>query len=225
MAKTAAAASALWLSLSGLIGLLSCGHCPAQAQQFSADIVGTRGNGATALSGKVYVLNGKVRIETADFPNEFFLIDGGTGAAYFVRPVQKIFMDARQSTPLTRMLIAVDPDNPCQQWQDAAKRASTAMPDESWRCERINQEEVEGHATTAWRVVSPSGRTMLGWINSELKFPLKVRSEGGFGITVKNIRQESQAEKLFEIPLEFQRFDPEALINRIKQSDVWVSDP
>ncbi len=223
MVRTATFTSALWLNLLGLTGLLSCGYCPALAQQFSAELVSTRENGATTPSGKIYFLNGKVRIETPDFPDAFFLIDGANGAAYFVQPTEKVFMDARQSSPLTRMLITVDPGNPCQQWQDAAKRAGAVVPGESWRCERV-EETLAGRSSVAYRATSSSGQSFLGWIDPELKFPLRLRTTDGTIVAVENIRKEPQSERLFEIPAEFGKFDPESLIKLIQQSDVWVSD-
>ncbi len=59
----------------------------------------------------------KARIETQRaLPDGFFLIDAARPAAYFVRPGAHVFMDAKQSSPLTRMFVPVDPDDPCRQW-------------------------------------------------------------------------------------------------------------
>jgi hypothetical protein len=64
-----------WLRLLGLIGLGVYGCAPAQAQQFSADLVTTDvGGTATASAGRLRVFNDKVRIETAEFADGFFLI-------------------------------------------------------------------------------------------------------------------------------------------------------
>lgn len=72
----------------------------ANASQFSADIVSTNADGQPAgPPGKVYVSNDKVRIETPDVAGGFFIIDGATNAAFFVRPSQRVFMDAKQSSP------------------------------------------------------------------------------------------------------------------------------
>jgi hypothetical protein len=213
--------SVLRLAVSCVAGWLVCDNCPALAQQFSADLVSAPHDGAPVRSGKIYVFNGKVRIEIPEFPKSFFLIDGADDVAYFVKPAERIFMDARQSSPLTTMLIAVDPDNPCRQWQNAAKRAGALAPGESLRCDRLD--EAPGSPLLAYRAVSKD-REFFGWIAPELKFPLKLRMADGTVVTVENIRIGPQPEQLFTIPAQFGKFDPESLIKRIKQSDVWVSE-
>ena len=47
--------------------------------------------------------------------------------------------------------------------------------------------------------------------------------EDGAVITLENVRDEPQLAQLFEIPPGFRKFDPQILIQRIKQSDVWVA--
>lgn len=128
----------------------------AQAQQFSADIV-TRHDDAPAPAGRLSVLDGKVRIETPEVPDGFFLVDPAKPSAYFVRPTARIYMDARQSSRLTRLFVPVDPDAPCQQWQAMARLAGVAGQGE-WRCERAGEETIDGHNTVAFRVSSGAGR-------------------------------------------------------------------
>jgi hypothetical protein len=72
--------------------------------------------------------------------------------------------------------------------------------------------------------MSSPGRDILGGIDPNLKFPLRIRMQDGTTITVENIHEEPQPEHLFEIPPGFRKFDPQALIKRIKQSDVWVDE-
>ncbi len=50
----------------------------------------------------------KVRIETPELADGFFLVDGAKPAAYFVRPAARVFMDARQSSRLTQIFVPVD---------------------------------------------------------------------------------------------------------------------
>jgi hypothetical protein len=213
----------VWLSLLAVVSLLLCGRVSAQAQQFSADLVTTRGDGAAAVSaGKLRVSNGSVRIETPELADGFFLVDGAKPAAYFVRPAAGIFMDARQSSQLTRLFVQVDPDDPCRQWQALARLAGAADQGD-WRCERAGEGAVGGHHTTAYRAVSGAGREIVGWIDAARKFPLRIETEDGATITAGNVRDEPQPAQLFEVPQGFRKFDPETLIQRIKQSDVWVA--
>jgi hypothetical protein len=215
-----------WLSLLGLVGFLMCGSASARAQQFSADLVTTHVDGTPpASAGKLRVFNDKVRIETPDFADGFFLIDGPNRAAYFARPAERVFMDARQSSRLTQLFVAVDPGDPCRQWQIMAKLAGAADSSDPWRCERVGEEIIDGRRAAAYRAISAPGRDIVGWIDPELKFPLRIKMEDGATITVQNIQEGPQSARLFVIPTNFQKFDPQALIKRIKQSDVWVEAP
>jgi hypothetical protein len=211
--------------VSALVSALAGGVAPAQAQNFSADLVRTAlPSGAAAAFGKLRVSDDKVRIETPDFPDGFFLIDGASRAAYFARPGERVFMDARQSSRLTQLFVPLDLGNPCLQWQAMAKLAGATDRNDPWRCERVGEESVGGRDAVVYRAISSPGRELLGWINPKLKFPLRIRLEDGVSISVENIREEPQPARLFEIPSSFGKFDPQALIKRIKQSDVWVEE-
>ncbi len=211
-----------WLGLLGVAGLLLCSRTPAQAQQFSADLAIARGGGAAAPAGKLHVSSDKVRIETPEFADGFFLIDGAKPAAFFVRPAAGIFMDARQSSRLTRILVQVDPGDPCRQWQAMAGVAGVT-DQADWRCERVGEEAIDGHSAIAYRAVSAPGRELFGWIDPVRKFPLRIKTEDGAVITAQNVRDEPQPTQLFEIPPGLRKFDPQGLIQQIKQSDVWVA--
>jgi hypothetical protein len=211
------------LVLLALAGVLLCGRAPAQAQQFSADLVTTRGDEAAALVGKLRVDDDKVRIETAEFADGFFLIDAAKPAAFFVRPAAGIFMEARQSSRLTQVFVPVDPEAPCREWQAMARVAGVADR-QDWRCERAGEETIDGQRTIAYRAVAPSGRELFGWIDPVRKFPLRIKSEDGAVVTAQHVRDEPQSAQSFEIPAGFRKFDPQILIQQIKQSDVWVGD-
>jgi hypothetical protein len=210
-----------WLSSLALAGFLLCGGAPAQAQQFSADLVITRGDGAAAPAGKLRVSSDKVRIETPELADGFFLIDGARPAAFFVRPAAGTFMEARQSSRLTRIFVQVDPEDPCLKWQAMARVAGVA-DQEDWRCEHVGEETIDGHRAIVYRAVSPTGRELFGWIDSVRKFPLRIKTEDGATVTAQNLRDEPQPAQLFEVPPGFRKFDPQILIQQIKQSDVWV---
>jgi hypothetical protein len=212
-----------WLGLLTVTGALLCGFAAAHAQQFSADLVIVRHEGAAAEpAGKLHVLDGKVRLETPELADGFFLVDGATPTAYFVRPAARVFMDARQSSRLTRMFVPVDPDDPCRQWQAMAKLAGSADHGD-WRCERAGEETIGGRSAVAFHAASTTDHELVGWIDAALRFPLRIKTQDGAVITAENIRDEPQPAQLFEIASGFRKFDPQALIKRIKQSDVWVA--
>jgi hypothetical protein len=211
----------VWLAVCGLVGLL-CVPLSAQAQRFSADLVLTQGSAASVPAGRLFVLDDKVRIETPELTDGFFLIDGAKPAAYFVRPATRIYMDARQSSRLTSLFVPVDPDDPCRQWQAMARLAGGAETGD-WRCERIGQETIAGGEAIAYRAFSAERERLTGWIDRLRKFPVRIKTVDGAIFAIENIRDDAQSAQPLEIPSGFRKFDPEGLIQRIKQSDVWVA--
>jgi hypothetical protein len=205
------------------VTVLAHAPMPAMAQQFSADLVARKDDTAISI-GTLRVSNGKARIETAALPDGFFLIDMAKPTAYFVRPRAHVFMDARQSSPLTRMFVPVDPDDPCRQWQAIAQLA--AQPDlATWRCQRYGDEKIAGRNTDVYRITASSGFGFAGWIDRERKFPVQIKTSDGTVIAIGHIRDEAQSAQAFEVPANLRKFDPQALIRRIQQSDVWVAPP
>ena len=204
-------------------GFLVAGFAPAMAQQCSADIVMARDNAAVP-AGRLWVRDGRVRIETPELPNGFFLVDSAKPSAYFVRPATRIYMDARQSSRLSQLFVAVDPNDPCRRWQAMAELAGlTGKAD--WRCEQAGQEEIKGRGAEMFRVTSAGSHQFVAWLDRERRFPLRIKTADGTVIALEHIRDEAQPASLFELTPDFRKFSPEALIDRIKQSDVWVDEP
>jgi hypothetical protein len=196
------------------------------AREFSADIASRDAAGTAVGSGaRLYAANGKVRIETPELPAGFFLIDSQAGNSLFVRPAQRIYMDSKQSSRLTQIFVPVDPKHPCPQWRAAAIQAGVADAGGDWRCERIHTAIVGSHHTLEYRVVSPQGQSSRRWVDSDLGFPVKLQAADGATVSLDNIRIETQPAALFTLPQGFQKLDPQALINKIKHSDVWVEPP
>ena len=195
----------------------------ASAQQFSADLVKTAGATTTPV-GRVRVSDGKALIETPAFPDGFFLVDAARPAAWFVRPLGRVFMDARQSSPLTQMFVPFKLDDPCRQWQVMAQLAAAVDP-ATWHCRHDGEETIAGRMTDVYRIEASSGLGFVGWVDRARRFPLQVKTADGAVISADHIRDEPQPAQSFEIPAGTRKFDPQALIRRIQQSDVWVEPP
>ena len=218
--KSVLSFSRTWLSLVAVAGLLASGGT--RAQQFSADLVIMQHDGAAATpAGRLRVFGDKVRIETPELADGFFLIDGSEPAAYFVRPATHVFMNAKQSSRLTRLFVPVDPADPCRQWQAMARLAGAEQG--GWRCERSGEQTTGVQNAVGYRAVAAAGVVFLGWIDVARKFPVRIKTGDGAVITAENIRDEPQAASSFEIPPGYRKFDPLTLIQQIKQSDVWVA--
>jgi hypothetical protein len=203
------------------VALLLCLTRISLAAEFSADIVSRDAAGVrSGTGGKIYVAGGKVRIETPEAAAGYFLIDGT--AALFVRPGQQAFMDARQSSRLTRIFIPVDPNEPCPQWRAAAQNAGVA--DSEWHCELIGPAVLGGRPATECRVIFAQDVSRR-WIDASIGFPMRVQMDDGTSFTLENIRVAAQSADLFAIPSSYRKLDPRALIERVKHSDVWVEAP
>jgi hypothetical protein len=194
----------------------------ARAQQFSADLINIQGDAAVETRDRARVLGDKVRLEASNAADGFFLVDGEKPAAYFVRPRARQFMDAKQSNRAALILVSVDPDNPCPRWQAIARQAGLGQV--GLNCERLGGEKVAGRDGVSWRAVSASGQQFSAWIDRERRFPLWIKTSDGTVVTAANVRDEPQPPELFQIPPEYSKFDPQWLIDRIKQSDVWVAN-
>ncbi len=195
----------------------------AHAQEFSADIVVTDVAGPSVAVGKLYVSRARVRIETPDIPG-FFLVDVEAGTSYLVRPAQRIFMDAKQSSRLTQIFVPVDPRDACRRWQSMADIAGMTVADGQWLCEPLGREAIEDRNSEKYRIVSPGNRLSFAWIDTDLGFPIRMQAEDKT-VELKNVQEGQSPASLFEIPRKFGKFDPRYLIERIKQSDVWVEPP
>ena len=203
-----------------------CARCGDQPHQFSADLVyDNAGSRTAAHSGKLNVADRKIRIEPPDLAIGFFIVRGDAAAAYFVKPAQRVFMEAKQSSELTQLLVPVDPDDPCRQWQAMAQIAGVTDQAAAWRCERIGDEAIAGRRTIKHRGISPHEDRYLIWIDPRIDFVVKLEADDGSTVEVANIQEGPQPAQLFEIPAGYVKFDPQKLIDRIKQSDVWVEPP
>jgi hypothetical protein len=216
------------LAASAVVGMPAV-LAPAQAQEFSADLVATEVAGQPVKTAKLSVTSGKVRFEMPDLPDTFFLITTHPNAAYLVRPAQRVYMDARQSSRVTQLFVTLDPNDPCPQWQAMTKMAGAPNPntqkDLQWHCQWVANETIEGRNTVRFEAVGDSGRRRSGWIDPLLQFPLKIVAEDGTTFELRNIIEEAEPPDRFEIPRGFIKFDPRQLIERLKQSDVWVEMP
>jgi hypothetical protein len=195
------------------------------APEFCADIVTRDASGLpVGAVARLYVANRKARIETAEVSAGFFLVDGQAETAVFVRSTPPVFMDAGLSSRLTQIFVPVDPNDPCRQWQAAAKNAGVPGAGGAWRCGRILEAKVGEGASLEYRVLSPDQKSSLRWIDPQLEFPVKLREADGTTIELEHVQIKAQRASMFAVPAGYRKLDPHALIERIKHSDVWA-DP
>jgi hypothetical protein len=215
-----------WIALAIVLFSLSARGLESPANEFSAAIVSRDGHGKSAATvARLYASGGKVRIEAADVPDGFFLIDHDAPSALLVRPGQRIYMNARQSSVLTQIFVPVDAANPCPQWQAAFSDALDGKGVDQWRCQSRQQAARGAAKIWKFRVVTVDRSVDQRIIDAKLQFPVKVTSAGGSSLSLEQIHFAPQSADLFVVPRGYHIFDPRALVEHIKQSDVWAGPP
>jgi hypothetical protein len=196
----------------------------ASAQQFSADL--SRRDAAGQISkGRLLVAGDKIRIEAPDLQTGFFLVRTDAKTSYFVQPDRGVFMDARQSSILTELLVPVDPEAPCPQWQAMAQISGSAAGGAAWQCDRIGAETHDGHTILKYDLTSPRGRRYSTWIDPQLRHVVRIETASDESTTeLTNVQQAPQPDSAFMMPAGLRKFDPMQLIGIAQHSDVWV-DP
>jgi hypothetical protein len=174
------------------------------------------------------VAGDKIRIEAPDLQTGFFLVRTDARTVYFVQPDRGVFMDALQSSILTELLVPVDPEAPCPQWQQMAQISGSAAGGAAWQCNHVATETHDGHAILKYDMTSPRGRHYSTWIDSQLRYVVRIDSHDGStdGSTTEltNVQEAPQPEGAFTMPAGLRKFDPRQLMEIAKHSDVWV-DP
>jgi hypothetical protein len=162
-----------------------------------------------------------VRLEVPELSDGYFITDSEKPVAVFIRPGARVYMDARQSSRLIQLFVPVDPAAPCRQWRTMAQLAGE--PDEGpWQCTQSGRETIGGRDLAVYRVRAGHVEQFTGWIDPQLGFPVQIKLPDGATCTVEHIQEQPPSQGIFEIPPGFRKFDPEALLKRVKQSDVWV---
>jgi hypothetical protein len=191
----------------------------AHGPSFSADIVSRAPGEAAAKIGRIYVSNGsKVRIEALAAPSGYFLIENA--AAIYVSAAQRIFMDAKQSTPLTQVFVPVSPENPCHAWLTAATFAGGSQP--AWECQRVQAPAEADRGKREFQVIVGERNWSHRRVDSALKFPVRLLDADGKTIALEHVRIEAQLDHLFALPQGYRKWEPDEIVERIKHSDVWV---
>jgi len=176
---------------------------PAAAQQFSADLVNA---GGEAGSGKIYVSDGRVRMETTAAPGRGTMVaDTRANTAYVLMPAQKMYLDMSSNGHMAQVFTPIDPNNACPRLQELAQQGH---PDAAqWTCKRVGSEAVNGRSTVKYQADTPQGEVYLAWIDAHLKFMVKTQDPSGKGMELRNIKEGAQPASLFEVPADYRKLD------------------
>jgi hypothetical protein len=201
---------------------LTAGPTLAQdARDFDADLVRLQQESAPAPAGRLFVSASRARLELTELPDGYFVIDSAASSATFVKPASGTYMEARRSSRLTQWFVPVDPADPCPRWQAMARIAGE--PDRgAWHCEQDGQKTIGERHVIGYRAIAGAEQQFLAWVDPSLAFPVRIELGDGTAFALDAVKERPQAPNLTQIPSGFRKFDPQALIERIKQSDVWV---
>jgi hypothetical protein len=186
------------------------------AQEFSADMVTTRKEGAAEHQAKIFVGDHKIRIEGNRQEGErgmgggAFIVDESNQTTTILIPERKMYI---QSTPeqnragyqnMQALFRPTDPNNACPQWQAAMEAVKNEKKLTS--CRKIGTDIVNGRAAVKYEGVNSDGEKGYVWVDPKLRFFLKMVSNDGT-TEMRNIKEGTQPASLFEPPSDYTKFD------------------
>ena len=182
------------------------------AQQFSAEMVNT-GTGGQSHVTKIYVSDGKIRIESAQRQG-FLIADSKAKTSYVVMPQQKMYMDMPNvGGSMMQVFMPADPNDACKEWQHLAMATNGdhgAGPLTS--CHRVGTEMIGGRSAIKYEGVTRKGEHAYAWVDPKLDFILKAESASGHGTELRNIQEGAQPASLFAIPADFHKMDMKGMM-------------
>lgn len=199
------------LATLGLLAGFSLAGGPAAAQQFSAELVNSTPAGK-AQQQKIFVADGKLRIEGSSGRGGVVLADANAGTAFILMTQERIYMDSPRTSGMVRILMPADPDNPCPQWQEMAKADNG--PDADWTCNRVGPDTVNGRSAVKYEATSPEGEQNHAWIDPKLKVMVKSESAQG-GMELQDVKEGPQQASLFEVPAGYKKMDMQEIMKRL----------
>lgn len=171
-----------------------------QAQDFSADVVYTKGPAAqesstgtaaaaTAPSSRIFVSKANMRLESRGMINLVMLVDTVDHTSVVLYPGQKTYQKIPSSP--SQYFRSTDVANACTDWQEAAGK--------QLKCEKVGEDVVGGRKTIKYKNPLADGSAEYVWIDSKLSYVIKW-DLGQAGAELHNIKEGPQSADLFEIP-------------------------
>jgi outer membrane lipoprotein-sorting protein len=193
---------------------LLAGAAPALAQQFSADLVADLSRPGGSVAQKIYVSNGRVRIESPGAG--VIIVDGPAHTSYMLMPEQKMYVDERRGAELATVFAPADPENPCPEWQRLV-RSTKGGP--GWSCHRVGTDTVNGRETVKFQAEADDNSNKgFVWIDPKLKFMVKTETaDGRSKMELRNIREGAQPPELFVIPADYKKMDLQQLMQQLQR--------
>ena len=206
------------MAFSSCLGaLLVAGHF-AMAQDFSADVINSRGGESIK---KIYATKDKVRFEMEGQDSQMgqavLVADEAQGKWLVILPQRHMYMDswpAMMKRPTIAQYWHVDDVNDaCAQWKKIAEQAGTTK---NWgSCIKVGGDTLHGRSAVKYEGVSTQGDKDYYWVDTKLHCVIKMEGGTGKGIELTNIQEGSQPSRLFDVPAGFTKVDLAALMGQM----------
>lgn len=161
------------------------GSVVAEGAQFSAEMV-RRGPDGAASSGKMYVGDGRTRIEMSQQGREVVRIsDQGRRMEWILFPAEQSYLE-RGAPPGT--------DAPASAPSEPSAETSPCGDVPGMNCRRVGVEDVNGRPAVKWEMaVTQQGQTLSGtqWLDQERGIPTKSIMPNGQAMELKLVGEES----------------------------------
>lgn len=179
--------------------------------QFSADMKMTNQHMPDGMTGKLFFDAGKMRMDMQMAAgrgpmggNVSMIHNGATKTSYMLMNDEKMYMEMKSNGRMGRGPRMPDvrhyTGNPCE-------------TEEGMTCKKVGEETVNGRDCEKWEFTSASdpSKNHTAWIDKKLHIPVKnVSAESTFELS--NIKEGAQDKKLFEVPSDYQKFDPASMM-------------
>jgi hypothetical protein len=197
--------------------LLVWGSVPAFAQQFSAELVRQKPQGA--VNSKVSVSGTKVRLDTeGQAQANYAILNLSLRQSSMVLPATKSYIVSQpghlqSSIPF---FIVDDPENACPAWEKTMKNPGT--------CKKVGDDTVNDRSTVKYSATSENGETGTVWVDRKLHFVIKWEGDSS-AAELTNIQEGPQSANLFLIPTDYKKIDPTAAHAKSKKSKPNLTTP
>ncbi len=134
---------------------------------------------------------------------------------YFVlMPERHVYLEL--GSPMMQQAVTfwrpVDVNNACPDWEKLAAQLKTT--EKMGSCKRVGDDAVNGRAAVKYEGTSADGKKSEVWLDSKLRYLIKVKDAEGDGMEFRNIHEGALAGSLFEIPPGYQKMDMGSMTNR-----------
>jgi hypothetical protein len=171
----------------------------AQAAQFSATMMIK--DGEKIIPGKIFVQDGKMRQEFNDAEGQTVtIVRPDQKVIWIILPREQAYTEMRLTGKLPGQFIQIPPEA-------LSKRL-------------VGKDTVNGYEAEKYEVTLRRGsgqETQTVWLATKLSAPVKMVSKtGNFSIEYKSIKEEAQAERLFNLPPGYKKLDTSGFGDRVR---------